>query len=122
MEDGSYRGKTLGSTGEYQKITFRWTPAAVAIVHTHPNAHDPRPSEQDQQVAKRYDVPIFTITIRGMYVYDPATRITGKVLDGLDWLDLHKWTQEVYRNLVASFFGDHNRQTAHSTTIVIGKS
>lgn len=111
MEDGSYRGKALGFTGEYQKVKFKWNPAAVAIVHTHANSRDPRPSEQDQWVAMKYDVPIFTITMRGMYVYDPATRITGKVLDGLDWLNPYKWTQEVYRNLVASFFGDRSRQT-----------
>ena len=116
MKDGSYRGKSLGSTGEYQKVTFNWNPAAVAIVHTHANGRDPRPSEQDQWVARKYDVPIFTITMRGMYVYDPATGITVKVLDDLDWLNPSKWTQEVYRNLVASFLGDHIHQTVHSTT------
>ena len=123
MEDGSYRGKSPGYTGEYQKVTFKWNPAAVAIVHTHSNDRDPRPSEQDQRVAKKYDVPIFTITIRGMYVYDPATGITGKVLDDLDWLNPAKWTQEVYRNLVVSFLGDHNHhQTVHSTTTIASKS
>ena len=122
MEDGSYRGKSLGSTGEYQKATFNWNPAAVAIVHTHANGRDPRPSEQDQRVAKKYDVPIFTITTRGMYVYDPATRITGKVIDGLDWLNPYKWSQAVYRNLIASLLGDHNRRTVHSTTTIAAKS
>ena len=122
MLDDSYRGKSLGSTGEYQRFTFKWNPAAVAIVHTHANASDPRPSEQDERVAKKYDVPIFTITISGMYVYDPATRITVKVLDGLDWLNPSKWTQEVYRNLVARFLGDHNHQRVHSTTTIAAKS
>jgi hypothetical protein len=122
MRDDSYRGKSLSSTGEYQKFTFKWNPAAVAIVHTHPNRADPRPSEQDELFAKKYDAPIFTITISGMYVYDPATRITGKVLDGLDWLNQSKWTQQVYRNLVASFFGDRSHQTVHATTGMAARS
>lgn len=90
MEDGSYTGKALGFTNQYMTFTFRWDPAALAIVHTHPNNCDPRPSQQDQRVAEKYDVPIFTITRSGMYVYNPATGMTSKVVHGLDWLKLSK--------------------------------
>ncbi len=102
MTDGSYTGRSQGSTGEYQKFTFKWIFNAVAIVHTHPNGIDPRPSPQDRRVAEKYDVPIFTITISGMYVYNPATKITSKVMDGLDWLNLSKWTNEIARKLKSS--------------------
>ncbi|HEY7543312.1 MAG TPA: hypothetical protein VID27_00430 [Blastocatellia bacterium] len=111
--DDSYIGKSLNPTGEYKKLSFKWNPSAVAIVHTHPNHDDPKPSEHDQRVAERYDVPIFTITISGMYVYDPSTKITIQVMDGLDWLDLSKWTQGVYRNLIARFFGEYNHRPTH---------
>lgn len=93
MEEGSYRGISQGFSNEYQKFTFNWRPNALAIVHTHPNSCDPRPSPKDERVAEKYDVPIFTITISGMYVYDPTTRLTSKVVNGLDWLELSKWRE-----------------------------
>jgi len=88
MKDGSYVGKTLGFSNEIRKFTFTWNPAALAIVHTHPNNCDPRPADQDKRVANKYRVPNFTITISGMYVYDPVTRKTTKLLNGLEWLHL----------------------------------
>jgi hypothetical protein len=98
MKDGSYVGKTLGYTNEIRKFTFKWNPAAMAIVHTHPNGSDPKPADQDKRIANKYGVLNFTISIRGMYVYDPVTKKTSKVLNGLDWLDqstlpdgLKKW-------------------------------
>lgn len=118
MMDGSYRGKSMNQTGEYKKLTFKWDPSAVAIVHTHPNKNDPKPSEQDQRVAEKYDMPIFTITIGGMYVYDPSTKITTQVMNGLDWLDPSKWTQDVYRNLIARLFDERNHRPFHPATII----
>ena len=107
MEDGSYTGKSLDYTNEHKKFTFKWRPNALAIVHTHPNVSDPEPSAQDQRVAEKFDVPIFTITIKGMYVYDPAAKITSKVMDGLDWLNLSRWTQEKARNVHSSLHQVH---------------
>jgi len=97
MPDGSYTGKSQGFTNEQYRFTFKWNPAALAIVHTHPNHSDPRPAEQDRRVADKYGVPNFTITISGMYVYDPATKKTSKVLNGLDWLDLSSHPDELTR-------------------------
>jgi hypothetical protein len=105
-DDGSYIGKLQGFSNESQKASFKWRPAALAIVHTHPNKSDPRPTEQDRRVADKYRVPNFTISINGMYVYNPATKQTSKVLNGLDWLDainLSQWTQEMARGQDASF-------------------
>lgn len=97
MADGSYTGKLQGFTNQYNKVTFKWSPTALAIVHTHPNSSDPRPGEQDKLVADKFGVPNFTITISGMYVYDPVTKETSKVLDGLDWLELSAYTRGLKR-------------------------
>lgn len=102
MADGSYTGRSQGFTNQYERFTFKWRPNAVAIVHTHPNSSDPKPAEQDQRVADKYGVPNFTITISGMYVYEPATRKTRKVVDGLDWLDPSRWTEEMVRSVESS--------------------
>ena len=58
------------------------------------------------KVADKYNVLMFTLTVRGMYVYDPGTKKTSVVMYGLDWLDASKWTDEValkMANLSPSF-------------------
>ena len=87
MWDGSYTARFQGYTNQYHCSTFTWSPAAIAIVHTHPNCCDPRPGSTDRLVADKYGVPNFTITSSGMYEYDPATKSTTKVLNGLDWMN-----------------------------------
>ena len=91
MADGGYSGREMGSTNEDRRFTFRWHPATIAIVHTHPNASDPKPQDEDIAVADKHQVPIFTITSRGMYVYDPGTRKLSKVMSNLDWLEVSNW-------------------------------
>jgi hypothetical protein len=91
MADGSYSGRDLGSTHEHKQFTFSWHPATVGIVHTHPNSSSAKPQDEDITVANKYRVPIFTITSRGMYVYDPVTRKTSRVMSNLDWLEFPKW-------------------------------
>ena len=91
MVDGGYSARDLGQTHEHKQFTFRWHPATIAIVHTHPNSSSPKPQEEDLLVADKYRVPIFTITSRGMYVYDPTTKKISKVMDNLDWLEISKW-------------------------------
>ena len=91
MQDGGYVARLHRKTNEQRQVTFSWYSNIIAVVHTHPNGTDPRPSEGDKRIADRYNVPMFTITIRGMYVYDPAIKNTNLVQPGLDWLDLNKW-------------------------------
>lgn len=96
MADGSYRGREMGSTNEHKRFTFRWHPATIAIVHTHPNGSDPKPQDEDIAVANKYNVPIFTITSRGMYVYDPGAKKLSKVMSNLDWLDVSNWNKGLF--------------------------
>lgn len=95
MANGNYTGRDMGVTNEHKKFTFRWHPATIAIVHTHPNSSDPKPHDDDLGVADKYHVPIFTITSRGMFVYDPLTRKVSRVLENLDWLDASKFTRAI---------------------------
>jgi len=96
MADGGYSGREMGSSNEHRQFTFRWHPATIAIVHTHPNTSDPKPQDEDIAVADRYHVPVFTITSRGMYVYDPGTRKLSKVMRNLDWLDASNWSKGLF--------------------------
>lgn len=96
MADGSFSGRDMGATNEYRRFTFAWHPAAIAIVHTHPNGANPKPCGDDIVASDKYGVPIFTITSRGMYVYDPGTRKTSKVMKDLDWLDQANWSKGVF--------------------------
>ena len=89
--DGSYLAAYQGCSDEFAKYRFAWRPGIIAIVHTHRNIDDPRPSSQDQSVADRFGVPIVTITRRGMFVYDPFIKKTDKVMSGLDWLQTSKF-------------------------------
>ena len=92
--DGSYRAEEKGRTNQIRKFTFNWDPYAIAIVHTHPSDRNPRPHEMDIRIADSRGVLMFTITLRGMFMYDPATKLITKVKDGLDWLEPSRWMQD----------------------------
>ena len=94
--NGGYAGQELGATNENKQFTFRWRPETIAIVHTHPNTSNPKPQDEDIAVADRHNVPIFTITSRGMYVYDPGTKTLSKVMRDLDWLEYSKWNRGLF--------------------------
>lgn len=89
--DGSTHAIELGSTNEYKRFTFFWRPNTIAVVHTHPNSSSPKPQDDDIVLANNHMIPVFTITNRGMYVYDPNTRKTHRIKEDLDWLDPNKW-------------------------------
>jgi hypothetical protein len=91
--DGSCQAVLPNPTHEYRQLTFRWQPGTIAIAHTHPNHSDPRPQPDDIEIAERFHVPMFTLTISGMFLYDPATKTISKVHNGVDWLDDAKWAR-----------------------------
>jgi hypothetical protein len=93
--DGSLVAEAQGYTNEFGRFTFKWNAAAIAIVHTHRNNVAAEPAPADKELADKLGVPIFTITNRGMYVYDPEMKRVSKVQDGLDWLDPSKWSTDL---------------------------
>ncbi len=44
---------------------------AVAIVHTHPDAGNPRPSPQDIETARRIGVPVYAVSRAGIWKAEP---------------------------------------------------
>jgi hypothetical protein len=93
MTNGNYQARLQSPTNEYKSCSFAWHPATVAIVHTHPNSSDPRPQEADIKLADKFRVLMFTITARGMYLYDPSVKEITKIQDGLDWLNSASWAK-----------------------------
>jgi hypothetical protein len=106
MDDGSLEARRQPKTNEQRKYSLNWDPSAVAIVHTHPNDVDPRPSWPDQKTADKLAVPIFTLTYRGMYVYDPQTQKVRQVHRWLDWLDPSNWKSSRQRRYANEAKGD----------------
>ncbi|MEK6287164.1 MAG: hypothetical protein AABO57_15595 [Acidobacteriota bacterium] len=92
--DGSLVAKSLRPSNEYKQVTFKWDPAAIAVVHTHPNECDAEPQREDRQIADKSRIAVYTITSRGMYVYDPDTKKISMVHQGLDWLESAKWNHD----------------------------
>lgn len=92
--NGTIVARSQGKSAEQKHFTFAWTANIIAVVHTHPNDVDPRPVGADLRLADRFGVPVFTITRRGMFVYDPDTKTISVVKDGLDWLESAKWSYD----------------------------
>ena len=93
MRDGSISARSLARSGLSRQFSFAWAANILAVVHTHPNHDDPQPIGQDLRLADRFGIPVFTITQRGMYVYDPASKKISRVQDGLNWLELSRWNK-----------------------------
>jgi hypothetical protein len=89
--DGTITAKSQGQTNQRRRFSITWNPEVIAIVHTHPNSCNAQPEGGDLEIGDHLGIAVFTITNRGMYVYDPGTKKTSKVRDGLDWLETAKW-------------------------------
>jgi hypothetical protein len=57
-----------------------------AIFHVHTTRAEPYPSPADRAIADRHKVRVYTIHTDGLYEYDPITRKTVKVRDGIGWM------------------------------------
>jgi len=59
---------------------------SIMLFHTHPNSVPPDPSPKDKQIANEINMPVCTITGRGVFCYYPDRNKTIKVRDNLTWL------------------------------------
>jgi hypothetical protein len=57
-----------------------------AVFHVHPSGSRPDPSGNDRVIADKYNVKMVTIHRSGLYEYDPVSRKTAKLREGLDWM------------------------------------
>lgn len=89
--DGTYEAELKQDRSGFQTVTFQFHPQVVAIFHTHPNRTPMQPSPQDIRNSDQLQVPNFTLTNRGMWVYDPITKKTSLVMPFLSWLRLENW-------------------------------
>jgi hypothetical protein len=94
--DGSIKAVSAGNSHRAYEFHFRWNTAIIAVFHTHPNNRPPHPAEQDILVARKFDVPMFTLTGRGMFLYDPVTDRITKIKNGIDWLDSSSWIKNTH--------------------------
>jgi hypothetical protein len=85
--DGSLGCQEWPSVHEYRTEKFFGAiPAqAIAIVHTHP-VQFPKPSKQDDAEATRLGIPIYTLTIRGVYKSVPGQDHVVMIADRQSWI------------------------------------
>jgi len=93
MSGDRFKAQLISATNQYKCFTFDWHPATIAIVHTHPNSSPPKPQDEDIKAADKFGVPIFTLTLKGVFVYDPTTKQISKIIDGLDWTQPGAWAK-----------------------------
>ena len=89
--DGTVMARSQGQTNQRRQFTLTLSSDVIAIVHTHPNNCFPHPNGADLKIAERFGIPVFTITNRGMFVYEPGAKRISKVKDGMRWLDPATW-------------------------------
>jgi len=58
-------------------------PGVVAIIHTHPDAVDPRPSEKDVATSREFGIPNYTVSRRGIWKATPDGETVQ--VDGEAW-------------------------------------
>ncbi|HYS54702.1 MAG TPA: hypothetical protein VER58_13165 [Thermoanaerobaculia bacterium] len=85
--DGSIACQCWPSKHSYLSESFKGPkpPNTIAIVHTHPVEY-PRPSYQDRMEATRLGIPIYVITIKGVYKAIPGMSEVTTIVEQQAWL------------------------------------
>jgi hypothetical protein len=92
--DGRYTAKLVFDPETFHQVRFTVTPDVVAILHTHPNQVGREPSPNDRANSDLLKIPTFTMTNRGLWVYNPKTRTVFQVMLMTSWLDPKSWASE----------------------------
>lgn len=77
-------------TNQVMQQSMQITGLTFAIFHVHPNGSQPEPSPGDRSIggsknSESGGIMMYTMSQQGLYVYNPETKETSKVRDGLDW-------------------------------------
>jgi hypothetical protein len=85
--DGSIACQCWPSRHSYLAETYSGVipPNTIAIVHTHP-ADYPRPSYQDKEEATRLGIPIYVLTIKGVYKAVPGAADATTIILRQAWI------------------------------------
>src|SRR5258707_11451268 len=85
--DGSIACQCWPARHSYLTESFRgFIPThTVAIVHTHPIQY-PRPSQQDKNEATRLGIPIYVLTIEGVFKAVPRARNETTIIRSQAWI------------------------------------
>ena len=85
--DGSIACQCWPQKHSYLAETFTgFMPAnTIAIVHTHPISY-PKPSEQDKMEATRLGIPIYVLTIQGVYKTVPGVEKVATIARNQGWI------------------------------------
>jgi hypothetical protein len=65
----------------FRKVSVIVPKGSIAIFHVHPNKVPPQPSRIDMEQAQKINIPICTITDRGIYCYFPDSQKTVHLRD-----------------------------------------
>jgi hypothetical protein len=87
QSDGSIKCECWPSKHTYQAETFKGPipQHTIAIAHTHPFEY-PRPSQQDKDEATRLGMPIYVITIHGVYKAIPGVKRPTMIARNQGWI------------------------------------
>jgi hypothetical protein len=92
--EGTYDAVLAQDPEGYRSMRMMVPAGSVAIFHTHPNFTGSEPSPQDRLNSDLLGIPNFTLTDRGVWIYDPHTQRTSRVMYRLSWLDPKNWSRE----------------------------
>jgi RHS repeat-associated protein len=73
------------SSNTQMKQSMEISPTTFDLFHVHPNKADPNPSPNDINIANKFGIDVFTMSSNGLFEYDPKTKTTVKLRNGLDW-------------------------------------
>jgi hypothetical protein len=91
LAGGGYQAVVQPHGNLHGSARFVLPPDAVAVFHTHSDRVLPQPSRGDRRLADRTGVPILTLSREGIFLYDPESERTWKLMERLEWLEKEAW-------------------------------
>ena len=84
--DGSPVLRDIPDSEDYHKERFSIMPGDKAIIHTHPDLTDPKPSEADREIADKNGLDMYTLSNGGLYLYRKGMKEPQRVYNDTSFL------------------------------------